>query len=35
MEEVFRSFSYLKVQIPHCEITPLQVKVLHLKPLGM
>ena len=28
MEEVFRSFTEVKVLIPHCKNTPLQVKVL-------
>ncbi len=32
VEEVFRSFTYAKVATPHCENTPLQVKVLHSEP---
>ena len=29
VEEVFRSFTSVKVLIPHCKNTQLQVKVLH------
>lgn len=29
VEEVFRSFIYVKVAVPQGKITPLQVKVLH------
>ena len=30
VEEVFRSFASVKVQTPHCENTPLQVRIQNL-----
>ena len=32
LEEVLRSFTSLKVEIPQCQHAPLQSKALHLKP---